>query len=112
MTTNQAQRQSTQSQNVSTRANAVSNYNHYDEHWDNGGAVAAGFVAGAAVRGVAAAAAQPVVVAPAPVAVLPCTPTMVSVGGVTYQQCGSTYYTQSYSGGQAVYVQTAPPPGY
>ena len=43
------------------------------------------------------------------VAVLPCSATVTTVNGVTYYSCGTTYYTQSYSGGSVVYVPSAPP---
>ena len=46
------------------------------------------------------------------VAVLPCSATVTTVNGVTYYSCGTTYYTQSYSGGSVVYVPSAPPPGH
>ena len=46
------------------------------------------------------------------VVVLPCSATVITVNGVTYYSCGTTYYTQSYSGGSVVYVPSAPPPGY
>ena len=58
---------------------------------------------------VAASAAQPTTYVT--VATLPCSATLMSANGVTYYSCGSTYYTQSYSGGSLVYVQTAPPLG-
>ncbi|MGH7380826.1 MAG: hypothetical protein ACREKR_01155 [Candidatus Methylomirabilales bacterium] len=45
------------------------------------------------------------------VVVLPCSATVITVNGVTYYSCGTTYYTQSYSGGSVVYVPSAPPPG-
>ena len=45
-------------------------------------------------------------------AVLPCSANAFTVDGMTYYTCGSTYYTQSYSEGSVVYVQSAPPPGY
>ena len=44
--------------------------------------------------------------------VLPYSANAITVDGVTYYTCGSTYYTQSYSGGSVVYVESAPPPGY
>ena len=47
-----------------------------------------------------------------PVVVLPCSANVTTVNGVTYYICGTTYYTQSYSGGSVVYVPSAPPPGY
>ena len=43
------------------------------------------------------------------VVVLPCSATVTTVNGVTYYSCGTTYYTQSYSGGSVVYVPSAPP---
>jgi hypothetical protein len=33
----------------------------------------------------------------------------VNVNGVTYQQCGSTWYQPQYSGTQVQYVVVAPP---
>ena len=57
-------------------------------------------------RGAAGAAQTTAVVA------LPCSATVTTVNGVTYYSCGTTYYTQSYSGGSVVYVPSAPPPGY
>ncbi len=38
-----------------------------------------------------------------------CTPTAVLVSGVTYYQCGGTWYTRSYSGGSVTYVVTSNP---
>ncbi|MGH8034530.1 MAG: hypothetical protein ACREO9_04840 [Lysobacterales bacterium] len=52
------------------------------------------------------------VVYAAPVAALPCSATAIAAGGVTYYRCGTAYYTQSYSSGSVVYVQTAAPAGY
>jgi len=89
---------------TNTRTEAIEDTYH-DAHWDNGEAAAAGFVAGAVV-GTAAVAASTTVVA------LPCSATVVSTGGVNYYVCGTTYYTQAYSGGSVVYVQTAPPQGH
>ena len=43
---------------------------------------------------------------------LPCTAATVVAGGVTYYQCGSTWYNQAYSGDSVTYVTVAPPPGY
>ncbi|HET7289291.1 MAG TPA: hypothetical protein VFJ67_02540, partial [Thermodesulfobacteriota bacterium] len=43
---------------------------------------------------------------------LTCTPTIVSVGGVSYYQCGSNWYNQAYQGGDVVYVSVGAPPGY
>jgi len=41
-----------------------------------------------------------------------CNPTVVSVGGVTYYQCGSNWYNQAYQEGDVVYVSVGAPPGY
>jgi len=43
---------------------------------------------------------------------LSCTPTTVVVGGVSYSQCGSTWYQPTYSGGDVTYVVVNPPAGY
>jgi hypothetical protein len=67
---------------------------------------AAGYAAGAATgyaSGGAAAPAYPT---------LPCTPTVVSVGGSTYYRCGSSWYAQAYSGSGVTYVGVEPPAGY
>ena len=37
---------------------------------------------------------------------------VIAVSGVTYYQCGSTWYNQAYSGDSVTYVTVAPPPGY
>ena len=41
-----------------------------------------------------------------------CTPTTVTVGGNTYYQCGSAWYTRAYHGSDVAYVASNPPPGY
>ena len=43
---------------------------------------------------------------------LTCTPTVVSVGAVTYYQCGPNWYNQAYQNGDVVYMSVAAPPGY
>ena len=43
---------------------------------------------------------------------LPCTPSVIAANGVTYYQCGSTWYNQAYAGDGVTYVTVAPPPGY
>ena len=49
---------------------------------------------------------------PAPVLAAPCdNPNVVPVGGVTYSQCGSAWYTLAYGASGPVYVQSGPPPG-
>jgi hypothetical protein len=41
---------------------------------------------------------------------LPCNPAVTQVKGVTYYQCGDTYYVQAYGGDGPLYVPV-PPPG-
>lgn len=103
------------------RSAQSSRQDYYDDHWDNyrgsypyGAAVAAGaagaavgYAAGAATGYVAGGAAAPVYYQ-AP----PCTPTVVSVGGTTYYQCGPNWYTQAYSGSGVAYIAVPPPGGY
>ena len=43
---------------------------------------------------------------------LPCTPTTVVANGITYSQCGSTWYQPTYSGGDVTYVVVNAPSGY
>ena len=88
----------------------------YDDHWDDyhhgygygyghGGAVVAGAAVGAAVGYAAGATA-------AYYSTLPCTPTVVVAGGVSYYRCGSSWYNQAYSGSGVTYVIVNPPAGY
>ncbi len=78
----------------------------WDDDWDNWGYVAAG----AAV--VAGAYAVGTVVTAATYSALPCTPTSVVVGGVTYMQCGTTWYQPTYAGADVTYVVVKAPAGY
>jgi hypothetical protein len=43
---------------------------------------------------------------------LTCTPSTVIVGGVSYYQCGPTWYQRAYSGGSTTYVIINAPSGY
>lgn len=43
---------------------------------------------------------------------LQCSSTTQVVGGVTYYNCGSTWYQRSYGGGSVTYVVVNAPPGY
>jgi hypothetical protein len=43
---------------------------------------------------------------------LPCSPTAVVVGGVTYYRCGDGWYSRGYSSGDVAYIAVDPPPGY
>jgi hypothetical protein len=65
---------------------------------------AAGYAAGATTRRAAA--------APVYYPTLPCTPTVVAVGGANYYRCGSSWYSEAYSGSGVAYVVVAPPAGY
>ena len=72
---------------------------YYDDHNDGigvGGAIAIG-VAGMAIGSMITAAA------------LPPSCSTVSVNGITYQQCGSTWYQPQYSGSQVNYIVVNPP---
>lgn len=43
---------------------------------------------------------------------LTCDPMIVSVGGVTYYQCGTNWYNQAYQQGDVVYISVEAPSGY
>jgi cysteinyl-tRNA synthetase len=43
---------------------------------------------------------------------LSCTTTTVIVSGVTYYQCGPTWYQRAYAGGSTTYVVINAPSGY
>jgi hypothetical protein len=111
-----AERQEGATQRTQTRAAAASNVagdwdnNYHGCCWggnNNWGYAAAGVAVGAAV-GYAAGAAT----TPTPVTVLPCAPTVVTVNGTSYYQCGATWYSRSYVSGTLSYVTVAPPSGY
>jgi hypothetical protein len=46
------------------------------------------------------------------VTTLPSTPKVIVVNGVSYYQCGSTWYQQAYSGSGVTYVVVKAPAGY
>ena len=71
-------------------------YHDHDDGIGVGGAIAIG-VAGMAVGSMITAAA------------LPPSCSTVSVNGITYQQCGSTWYQPQYSGSQVNYIVVNPP---
>ncbi|MGF7209781.1 hypothetical protein GGE65_004384 [Skermanella aerolata] len=81
-------------------------HHDYDDDDDWGWAVA-GLAVGATVGYVAGAASSPTYVT-----VLPCSPTVVATGGVSYYGCGGTWYNQAYVNGSVTYVTVGAPPGY
>jgi hypothetical protein len=139
MSQSQAQRQQYSNENVATRQQgstaraqdrqqAAQSYHggyssdyHDDNNWDDGevAAVAVGAAAIGAMAGYASGQANttqtsapaPVYPAPAPTgnAGLPCTPNTTVVEGVTYYQCGSSWYTQAYGSNGVIYMPVAPP---
>ncbi|MGH8678618.1 MAG: hypothetical protein ACREUQ_09750, partial [Burkholderiales bacterium] len=96
-----------------SRGGAASSGSFSDAAAGSAGAERAGVGGQAGVGGGAAGAAGVGAAArTTPVVVLPCSANVITVNGVTYYSCGTTYYTQSYSGGSVVYVPSPPPPGY
>lgn len=100
--------------------------NHYDnDDWDDGevaaiaiGAAAlgamGGYVAGESSASQSTSATPPTTVvysAPPPSgsAGLPCTPYTAVVNGVTYYQCGATWYTQAYGSSGVIYMPVPAP---
>ncbi|HEY2292767.1 MAG TPA: hypothetical protein VGM86_18855 [Thermoanaerobaculia bacterium] len=96
--------------NANVNANQNVNVNRnvnvdVDNHWDNDGwdhPVAAGVAIGTAAA-ITAAAIGSIAYS------LPPSCTMVAMNGVTYQQCGSTWYQPQYAGSQVTYVVVNPP---
>jgi hypothetical protein len=43
---------------------------------------------------------------------LPCTPTVMALGGTLYYVCGSDWYTRAYSDGDVVYTMVPSPTGH
>ncbi len=76
------------------------------------GAAAVGAMAGYAAGQSSSTSTTTYATAPAPSGGLPCTPNTVVAKGVTYYQCGSTWYTQAYSSAGPIYTPVPPPPGY
>ncbi len=87
-------------------------WDDWDDHWhrdyDNGAA----FVAGAVVGGATVAAASAAASTTNYLTTLPCAATVVTVNGVTYYQCGTTWYGRGYQSDTIVYLIIDPPPGY
>ncbi|NLP60455.1 hypothetical protein [Paraburkholderia sacchari] len=92
--------------NVSNnRANVANNYNDNHNNWYNDHPVAAAAAVTTAVVGTAA-------VVGSIVHSLPPSCSAMTVNGVTYQQCGSTWYQPQYSGTTVQYVVVNAPPHY
>jgi hypothetical protein len=86
------------------------NWDHHDNDWDDGD-FAAGVIVGGVLVGAAAVAshnANQVTY----VTTLPCQATAVSVEGVSYYKCSSTWYQRGYAGSQVTFIQVAAPPGF
>jgi len=101
-----------------TPAGRAARAEYYDDHtWDSG-EVAAVAVGTAAVAGTAAyvagksSAESTTAPPPSGYASLPCNPNTAVVEGVTYYQCGSSWYVQAYGNAGAIYTPVPPPPGY
>lgn len=98
-------------------------YHHNDGDWDDGevaavaiGAAAigamAGYAAGESNTSQAPATSTTVVYTTPPPAGnggLPCTPNTAVVNGVTYFQCGSSWYTEAYGANGVVYMPVPAP---
>jgi hypothetical protein len=88
-----------QRQEALAKASGDYDYRHWDSYWGAAAVgAAAGYIAGATLTASAFAA-------------LPCTHTTVVVGGVTYYQCGSTWYQPAYAANGVTYVIVNPPSG-
>ncbi|MCW2243116.1 hypothetical protein [Azospirillum canadense] len=88
--------------------------NHWDYHhdyddWDDDWGWA---FAGAAIGATAGYIAGAATASPTYVTVLPCAPTVVEAGSVSYYGCSGTWYNRTYVNGTASYITVAPPPGY
>lgn len=92
--------------NVSNnRANVANNYNDNHGGWYNDHPVATAAAVTTAVVGTAA-------VIGSIVHTLPPSCSAMTVNGVTYQQCGSTWYQPQYAGTTVQYVVVNAPPHY
>ena len=80
---------------------------HWDNHWHGDVNQGQAFVAGAMVGATAVAATRPVTTTY--VTTLPCSYTTAFVNGVTYYQCGTTWYSRGYVNGTVNYVVVQKP---
>jgi hypothetical protein len=107
-------RQEGRTDRTQTRSDAARDIaDDWDDHgccWDddNWGYALAGAAVGATVGYMAGAAAA----TPTYVTVLPCTPTVVVVGGASYYQCGATWYNRTYVSGNVSYLIVDAPSDY
>ncbi len=96
---------------------------HYDDDWDDDwddgevwavglGAAALGYVVETETAETTSTTTVYTTPPPAGYTSLPCSPNVVPANGVTYYQCGSTWYTQAYGGSGVSYMVVAPPPGH
>ena len=75
-------------------------HDRYHYGWGHGRGVAVGVVVGATAATTTY------------VATLPCQAAAVVVNGITYFQCGTTWYQRAYAGSQVTYMITEAPTGY
>lgn len=85
---------------------------YYDDHHGYWGGYSPWGYAAAGAIAVGAAYAIGTAISASAFHALPCTATTVVVSGVTYYQCGTTWYSQAYSGGDVTYVVVETPAGY
>lgn len=113
-TERQGTRQEQRTDRQGQRQDAVNDYHgdyHHDEHWDGyhgdyWGAVAVGTAAAVTAYAIGT------TITATSFASLPCTSTTVVVGGVSYYQCGGTWYQPAYAASGVTYVVVNAPPGY
>jgi hypothetical protein len=96
-------------------SNAREDWQEYgDDHWHGGywrsgyyydHPVATGLAVGAAM-------AVGTAITASAFSALTCSPTTVIVGGVSYYQCGGTWYSRGYEGGNVTYIVVNAPAGY
>ena len=83
-----------------------------DDDWDEGEALLVGAVVGGAVVAIAESSDDDYVQSTAPISALPCAPAVQAINGITYYNCGSSWYNQVYSSGGVTYIAVQPPQGY
>ena len=128
----QSQRKQYSSQNMDNRQDAVQHSGGYyggryyngnsssNDDWDDGevvavaiGAAAVGAAVGRATASQSSSSSTTTVYTAPPSATggLPCTPNMSVFNGVSYYQCGTSWYTQAYGNTGVMYIPV-PPPGH